>query len=50
MRMKVYKITAKYNSKKIIRTAYSDFQAWVIVNQLYRDGCVDVGMEELEHK
>ena len=43
---KVYKITAKYNGVRITRTAYSEFQVWVIVNQLYRDGCTEVGMEE----
>lgn len=34
--------------KKIIRRAYSDLQVFTIVNQLYRDGCTDVGMREGE--
>lgn len=39
-------ITAKYKSRTITRTAYSDYQAWVIINQLARDGCTDIGMRE----
>lgn len=46
--MKTYRITAKYNGELIIRTAYGDKQAWILVNQLYRDGCTDVGMREVQ--
>ncbi|MGN0263915.1 MAG: hypothetical protein ACI4DX_05950 [Oliverpabstia sp.] len=41
-----YIITAIYQNKKITRTAYSDFQAYTIINQLCRDGCTDIGMRE----
>lgn len=44
----VYIITAIYQGKVIIRKAYSDLQAFTIINQLYRDGCTDVGMREEE--
>lgn len=44
----MYIITATYQGKRIIRRAYSDLQAFTIVNQLYRDGCTDVGMREGE--
>lgn len=47
----MYIITAVYHGERIIRKAYSDFQAFTIINQLYRDGCHDVGMrEENEHE
>ena len=45
---RMYIITATYQGKRIIRRAYSDLQAFTIVNQLYRDGCTDVGMREEE--
>ena len=41
-----YIITAIYQNKKITRTAYSDFQAYTIINQLRRDGCTEIGMRE----
>lgn len=41
-------LTATYQGKRIIRRAYSDLQVFTIVNQLYRDGCTDVGMREGE--
>lgn len=41
-----YIITAIHQSKKITRTAYSDFQAFTIINQLRREGCADIGMRE----
>lgn len=41
-------ITAKYKGRKITRTAYSDFQAWGIINQLSHEGCTDIGMREEE--
>lgn len=39
-------ITATYNGKKITRTAYSDFQAFTIINMLARQGAVDIGMRK----
>lgn len=46
-----YIITAIYQNKKITRTAYSDFQAYTIINQLRREGCTEIGMrEEVEEK
>lgn len=46
-----YIITATYQSKRITRTAYSDFQAYTIINQLRREGCTEIGMrEEVEEK
>lgn len=45
--MKTYRITAKYNGELIIRTAYSDRQAWIIIDQLSREGCTDIGMREV---
>lgn len=45
---RMYIITATYQGKRITRRAYSDQQAFTIVNQLYRDGCKDVGMREEE--
>lgn len=44
----MYIITAVYHGERIIRKAYSDFQAFTIINQLYRDGCYDVGMRKEE--
>ena len=41
-----YIITATYKGSRITRTAYSDFQAYTIINQLARDGCTDIGMRE----
>lgn len=45
---RMYIITATYQGKRIVRRAYSDLQVFTIVNQLYRDGCTDVGMREGE--
>lgn len=42
----MYIITATYRGRKITRTAYGDFQAFMIINQLARDGCVNIGMRE----
>lgn len=42
----MYIITATYRGRKITRTAFGDFQAFTIVNQLARDGCVDIGMRK----
>lgn len=41
-----YIITAIYQNKRITRTAYSDFQAFTIINQLRREGCTEIGMRE----
>ena len=41
-----YIITATYQSKRITRKAYSDFQAYTIINQLRREGCTEIGMRE----
>ena len=39
-------ITAIYNDRKITRIAYSDFQAFTIINMLARQGAVDIGMRK----
>lgn len=39
-------ITATYKGRRIKRIAYSDLQAWTIVNILRREGAVDIGMRE----
>ena len=44
----MYIITATYRGRKITRTAFGDFQAFTIINQLAREGCVDIGMREEE--
>lgn len=44
----MYIITATYRGQKITRTAFGDFQAFTIINQLAREGCVDIGMREEE--
>lgn len=41
-----YVITANYNGERIKRVAYSDFQAWVVVNTLAREGATDIKMKE----
>lgn len=41
-----YLIKASYNGNTIKRTAYGDLQAWLIINQLARDGCIDISMQE----
>lgn len=45
-----YIITADYKSRKIKRTAFSDLQAFTIINTLARDGCSDIGMREEQDK
>lgn len=42
----MYIITATYRDRKIIRKAFGDSQAFTIINQLAREGCVDIGMRE----
>lgn len=44
----MYIITANYQGKKITRNAYSDFQAFTIINALARDGATDIGMRKDE--
>lgn len=44
----MYIITAIYKDRKVTRTAFGDFQAFTIINQLAREGCVDIGMREEE--
>lgn len=41
-------ITAVFNGKRITRKAFSDFQAWIIINTLSREGCTDIAMREEE--
>lgn len=45
-RVDMYIITATYRGRKITRTAFGDFQAFTIINQLAREGCVDIGMRK----
>lgn len=42
----MYVITAMYNGRKITRSAFGDFQAFTIINQLARDGCIDIGLRK----
>lgn len=42
----MYIITAMHKGRKITRTAFGDFQAFTIINQLAREGCVDIGMRK----
>lgn len=44
----MYIITATYKERRVKRKAFSDFQAWVIINTLTREGCTDIGMREAE--
>lgn len=41
-----YIITATYNGRRIRRIAYSEFQAWVCINTLSREGATDIAMKE----
>ena len=41
-----YDIKASLNGQNVRRVAYGDLQAWLIVNQLTRDGCVNICMSE----
>lgn len=41
---KVIIITANYLGRKIERKAYSDLQAFTIINSMAREGCSDIGM------
>ena len=37
-----YDIKADFNGQALHRVAYGDMQAWLIINQLSRDGCRDI--------
>lgn len=41
-----YDIKADFNGQTVRRVAYGDLQAWLIVNQLTRDGCINICMSE----
>ena len=41
-----YDIKASLNWQTVRRVAYGDLQAWLIVNQLSRDGCINICMSE----
>lgn len=41
-----YDIKADFNGQALHRVAYGDMQAWLIINQLSRDGCRDICMSE----
>lgn len=41
-----YDIKATINGQIVRRVAYGDLQAWLIINQLTRDGCKDICMSE----
>lgn len=41
-----YDIKASLNGQTVRRVAYGDMQAWLIINQLSRDGCEDICMSE----
>jgi hypothetical protein len=42
----IYGIKASLNGQTVRRVAYGVLQAWLIVNQLSRDGCKDIYMSE----
>lgn len=41
-----YDIKATFKGQAVRRVAYGDLQAWLIVNQLARNGCKDICMSE----
>ena len=41
-----YDIRADHTGQAVRRVAYGDLQAWLIVNQLSRDGCINICMSE----
>ena len=41
-----YDIKAILNGQTVRRVAYVDMQAWLIINQLSRDGCKDICISE----
>jgi hypothetical protein len=42
----IYDIKATHNDQSVRRVAYGDMQAWLIINQLSRDGCKNICMSE----
>lgn len=42
----IYDIKATFKGQTLRRVAYGDMQAWLIINQLSRDGCKDICMSE----
>lgn len=42
----IYDIKATFKGQAVHRVAYGDLQAWLIINQLSRDGCKDICMSE----
>lgn len=42
----MYIITGDYQGRRITRYAYSDFQAFTIINLLSREGVANLGMRE----
>ena len=42
----IYDIKASLNRQTVRRVAYGDLQAWLIVNQLSRDGCINICMSK----
>ena len=41
-----YDIKASLNGQSVRRVAYGDMQAWLIINQLSRDGCINICMSK----
>lgn len=41
-------ITATYKGRAITRKAFSDYQAFIIINMLAREGATEIGMRECE--
>lgn len=42
----IYDIKATFKGQTLRRVAYGDMQAWLIINQLSRDGCKNICMSE----
>lgn len=42
----IYDIKASLNGQTVRRVAYGDMQAWLIINQLSRDGCINICMSK----
>lgn len=47
--LRMYIITAMYQGSRITRKAFSDLQAFTIINQLSHEGCTEIGMREEDH-
>ena len=41
-----YDIKATFKGQTLRRVAYGDMQAWLIINQLSRDGCINICMSK----